>query len=191
LKNIFVGITGASGAVYAIYLLKELDKRNVNIGLSITNDGLININLELAASYSSPEEFVNDYRFANVELYNYKDFTAPVSSGSSAVDLCMIVPASMGCVGRIACGISSNLLERCADVVLKEKKKLLLLVREAPYNSIHLKNMLYLSEIGAIIMPASPAFYYKPVTIDDMINFIVGKIFDIIGIEHSLFKRWT
>jgi 4-hydroxy-3-polyprenylbenzoate decarboxylase len=191
LKNIFLGITGASGAVYAIRLLEELNKRDFNVSLTVTDDGLININLELSASYSSSEDFVNDFGFTNVTLYHYRDFAAPVSSGSNTADLCLVAPASMGCVGRIASGISSNLVERCADVVLKENKKLLLLVREAPYNSIHLRNMLYLSEIGVTIMPASPAFYYNPSNIDDMINFIVGKIFDIMGIEHNLFKRWT
>lgn len=190
MKRIFLGVTGASGSLYACKILKELSNKDIQIHLCVTNDGLINLNLEMNRSYESAEEFLTDMDIGNTINYDYKDFAAPVSSGSNAMDFYLVVPASMGCIGRISSGASTNLVERCADVALKEKRNLLVLVREAPYNTIHLKNMLFLSELGVTVMPASPAFYHNPESVDEIINFVVGKIFDIMGIDHCLFKRW-
>lgn len=189
MKKIFLGVTGASGAMYAVRLLELLDRRSdVALFCSITNDGITNINIETESEYESVEDLQD--MFPDTVFYDVKDFTAHVSSGSFMVDHYIIAPASMGCVGRIASGVSSNLIERCADVAMKERRDLILLFREAPLNTIHLENLLKLSKAGACIIPASPAFYHKPSNINELIDFMVGKIFDIIRLEHNLFKRW-
>lgn len=190
MKRYFVGITGASGVIYGLKLVKELSKNVDNqIFVSITPDGITNILLE-----SNLNDFneVKERYFSskNIALLDYKDLAASVSSGSFKVDAYIIAPASMGSIGRIASGISSNLIERCADVALKELRKLVILFREAPLNDIHLENLAKLSRCGAIIFPAAPGFYHNPKNIDELIDFIIGKIFDILNIEHSLFQRW-
>lgn len=118
------------------------------------------------------------------------DFWAGAASGSAAADAMIVVPCSMGTLGRISSGLSSNLLERAADVMLKERRPLLLVPRETPLNTIHLENMLRLSQAGAVILPAMPGFYQGPETIEDLVAFLAGKILDQLDIEHSLFTRW-
>lgn len=191
MKKIFVGITGASGALYGLKTVQELSRRDVEVNLCITPDGLVNLNIELGKNFSSADDFIKNFNLSNIINHDYKNFAAPVSSGSKPMDYYVVVPASMGCVGRIASGVSSNLIERCADVAMKESKKLILVVRETPFNTIHLQNMLSLSQAGVTIMPAAPGFYHKPKEIDDIISFIVGKIFDIMNISHNLFERWN
>lgn len=189
MRKIFLGITGASGALYGKKLIEELADK-CELHLCITPDGLTNINLELKTEYNSPEEFLNDLN-VNATLYDYKNFAAPVSSGSFMVDSYIIAPASMGFVGRAAGGISSNLIERCADVALKERRKLVILFREMPLSLIHMENLTRLTQAGAVCMPAAPGFYHDPQNIDDLISFVVGKIFDIIELQHELYKRWN
>lgn len=191
--RIFLGITGASGALYGLKLINELNKRSdVELHISITPDGVTNINLETDLSISNPLEMVDRLSLNRNKtfIYDFRDFAARPSSGSFKIDKYIICPASMGFVGRISAGISSNLLERVADVALKESRELVVVFRESPLNQIHLENLLKLSRAGAKIIPASPAFYHKPNKIEDLILFVVGKIFDIIGIEHELFQRW-
>jgi 4-hydroxy-3-polyprenylbenzoate decarboxylase len=189
MRRIFLGITGASGALYAKKIIEELQLKDVELHLCITPDGLTNINLELEQNFNRPEDFLSHIK-AEANLYDYKNFAAPVSSGSFNVDSYIVAPASMGFVGRAAGGISSNLIERCADVAMKERKKLVVLFRETPLNLIHLENLTRLTSAGAIVMPASPGFYHNPANINDLISFVAGKIFDIIDIEHNLYKRW-
>jgi len=191
MRRFFVGITGASGSLYGLKLIQELAScENNDIYVSVTPDGETNLKIETGCK--NIDEIKNKITVkSNVKFLDYLDFSAPVSSGSFKVDSYIIIPASMGSVGRIASGVSSNLIERCADVALKERRKLVIVFREAPLNNIHLKNLLELSRAGAIIFPAAPAFYHDPKSIDDLIDFIVGKIFDIINVEHSLFKRWN
>jgi len=188
MKRIFLGITGASGAVYGKKLIEELSDK-CELHLCITPDGLTNINLELSKDYDSPEDFLDELNSIAV-LHDYKNFAAPVSSGSFMVDSYIIAPASMGFVGRAAAGISSNLIERCADVAMKERRKLVVLFRETPLSLIHLENLTKLTRSGAVCMPAAPGFYHQPKSINDLISFVTGKIFDIIDIQHSLYKRW-
>jgi len=188
MKKIFLGVSGASGSLYALKLIDILsDMDDVELHLSVTPDGLTNINLETGNDYKSVKELAK----GNTVIHDYKNFAAGPSSGSFKVDHYIIAPASMGCVGRIAGGISSNLIERCADVAMKERRDLIILFREAPLNNIHLENLLKLSQSGAVIFPAAPAFYHQPENIDELINFVIGKIFDIIGINHELFNRWN
>lgn len=189
MRRVFLGVTGASGAVYAKDLITRLPEHACELHLCITPDALTNINLELKKEYLTPQQFINDIN-AKAVLHDYKNFAAPVSSGSFMVDSYIIAPASMGFVGRAAGGISSNLIERCADVALKERRKLLILFREMPLNLIHLENLTLLTRAGAVILPAAPGFYHNPSGIDELISFVTGKIFDIIGIEHNLYKRW-
>jgi 4-hydroxy-3-polyprenylbenzoate decarboxylase len=189
MKRVFLGVTGASGAVYAKDLIEQLPTHGCELHLCITPDALININLELQKDYRSPEDFLADIG-TDATLHDYKNFAAPVSSGSFKVDSYIVAPASMGFVGRAAGGISSNLIERCADVAMKERRKLIVLFREMPLNLIHLENMALLTRAGAVILPAAPAFYHNPTEIGQLISFVTGKIFDIMEIEHSIYKRW-
>ena len=122
--------------------------------------------------------------------YGGDDFFAPVASGSSAPDAMVVCPCSMGSLGRIAAGLSSSLLERVADVMLKEGRPLLLVPRETPLSAIHLENMLKLARLGVRIVPPMPAFYHHPQSLDDLVDFVVGKVLDQLGVEHRLFKRW-
>lgn len=190
MSRYFVGITGASGVMYGLKLVEELSKNVENqIFVAVSPDGITNILLETNLNDFKDVKKIY-FSSKNINLLDYKDFAASVSSGSFKVDAYIIIPASMGSIGRIASGISSNLIERCADVALKERRKLVILFREAPLNDIHLENLTKLSRSGAVILPAAPAFYHNPKKIDDLIDFIIGKIFDILNIEHSLFKRW-
>lgn len=188
MKRFFLGITGASGALYGKKLAEELAEAG-ELHLCITPDGLTNINIELGTDYQSPQDFLYSLN-RNAVLHDYKNFAAPVSSGSFPVDAYIVAPASMGFVGRTAGGISSNLTERCADVALKERRKLVILFREMPLSLIHMENLTKLTAAGAVCMPAAPGFYHNPQSVDDLISFVVGKIFDIIEVEHSLYKRW-
>src|SRR6185369_5457820 len=122
--------------------------------------------------------------------YAEDDFYAPIASGSSAADAMVVVPCSMGTLSRISCGNSGNLLERSADVMLKEGRPLVLVPRETPLNAIHLEHMLKLARLGVRIVPAMPAFYQRPQSLDDLVNFVVGKVLDSLGVEQSLFRRW-
>ena len=123
-------------------------------------------------------------------VYDINDSGAAVASGSFKVDNYIIAPASMGFIGRVANGVSSNLAERCADVAIKERRPLVILFREMPLSNIHLENLLKLNKSGVITMPAAPGFYHKPENINDLINFVSGKVLDILNIENNCFKRW-
>jgi len=199
-KKIIVGITGASGSVYARQFLKFLSGTNTEVYLIISPAGNKVIKHELGVDVLEPDEagskafldefLEHDSGTAKIRHVGYNDFFSEPASGSFISDGMVICPCSMGTIARIRHGISSNLLERSADVTLKEGRKLVLLPRESPFSSIHLENMLALSRMGARVVPASPAFYQHPQTIDDMVNFIVGKLADCFGIEHNLFPRW-
>ena len=126
----------------------------------------------------------------NVILYNNNDLSSAAASGSFKMENYIIAPASMGFVGRTANGISASLIERCADVALKERRPLIVLFREMPLSTIHLENLTKLSKSGAVIIPAAPGFYNRPETINDLVNFVTGKVLDVLGIENNCYKRW-
>ncbi|TCO75269.1 UbiX family flavin prenyltransferase [Marinisporobacter balticus] len=178
-----VAITGGSCAIYGVALLKALEQLGVETHLVVSRMGEYvvehecNMNLEELRSLASYS-------------YDNNDLAAAIASGSFKNDGMIIAPCSMNTVAAIANGISSNLVGRAADVTIKEGRKLIILPRETPLSVIHLENMLKLAKIGVKVMPASPGFYHQPQTIGDIVNIIVGRMLDQIGIEHNLMKRW-
>lgn len=192
-----IGITGASGVVYGVRLLDYLSAKGHKIYLSITKEGLLIIKDEVGLDLSGSETEVNKklkrYFKVSGEAISYfseDNLSSPVASGSVKIDGMIVAPCSMKALSGIANGFSSNLIERAADVTLKEKRLLIAVPRETPLNSIHLDNMLKLSKMGVHIVPPSPAFYNHPRSVDDMVDFIVGRILDCMNIENNLYKRW-
>ncbi len=196
MQSIVVGITGASGSIYGLRLVEELLRANQEVSLLLSSAGRQVLAYETGLQLdANPESCIRQLRdhFAageSLKYYGMDDFFVPAASGSNAPDAVVICPCSMGTLGRIAAGLSDSLLERVADVALKEKKTLLLVPRETPFNQIHLQNLLRVSQAGGQILPAMPAFYHKPKSIEDLVDFVVGKVLDQLGVAHQLFKRW-
>lgn len=193
LKSYTVGITGASGSIYGVRLVQELLKLDKKVNLVITEAGWQVLSHELAWDVNNREANLVKYFSENADnlfYYSILDFNAPIASGTYKSDGMIVIPCSMGTLSKIANGTSSNLLERAADVMLKESKPLVIVPRETPLNVIHLDNMLTLARAGAKIVPAMPGFYHNPKGIDDLVNHLVGKILDSLGVEHHLLKRW-
>jgi 4-hydroxy-3-polyprenylbenzoate decarboxylase len=196
MEPIVVAMTGASGAVYGLRIVEELLRSDRRVVLLLTASGLdvlrYETGLEWEGTTSQRRQLMRDYFDGSrlLEHYDERDMFAPVASGSSAAAATVVVPCSMGTAGRIAGGMSGNLIERVADVALKEGRPLLLVPRETPLNQIHLENLLRLSRAGARIVPAMPAFYHRPQQVEDLVNFVVGKVLDNLGIGHQLFQRW-
>lgn len=190
--KILVAITGASGSIYGLRLLEELLRGGHQVTLVASQSGLevcryeTGVELEDAAGLRQRWE-VSD---TGLTIRSATDLWAPEASGSAAPDAMVIAPCSMGTLGRIAHGNSANLIERAADVMLKEHRPLLLLPRETPFSTIHLENLLKLSQCGARIIPAMPGFYHRPASVDELVDFVVGKLLDQLGVEHQLFRRW-
>lgn len=195
IRHFVVALTGASGSIYGIRLVSELLRAGTRVSLILTEAGRQVLNHELGLDWSDEikqqRHQVQEY-FASiaVDCLELNDFWVGSASGSRAADAMIVIPCSMGTAGRIAAGLSSNLLERAADVMLKERHPLILVPRETPLNSIHLENLLRLSQAGAVILPAMPGFYHLPKDIDGLVAFVVGKVFDQLGLSHELFKRW-
>ena len=195
MRHLLVAMTGASGSVYGLRLTGELLRGGCRVSLLMSEPGRQVLNYATGLGWSSElpvrrGEVQAYFGSAQVEVLDNGDFFAPAASGSNPPDAMVIVPCSMGTAGRIAAGLSGTLLERAADVMLKERRPLLLVPRETPLNAIQLENLLRLSRAGAVIIPAMPAFYHKPQTLDDLVNFVVGKVLDQLGVEHRLFERW-
>lgn len=196
MKQIVVAITGASGSIYGLRLVEELLRGGSRVTLLLSKSGLEVLRYETGLEWQGTAEQLQQQmreHFGVAEALRHfaaDDLFAPVASGSSAPDAVVIAPCSMGTLGRIAAGISDNLIERVADVALKERRELLLLPRETPLNQIHLQNLLRLSQAGAQIVPAMPAFYHRPTQLCELVDFMVGKLLDCLGIEHQLFPRW-
>lgn len=193
-ERITVAITGASGAGYGLRLVETLLEKKIKVNLIISKWGFEIIKNECNVDFRKdfPQSVWRFFKGKNyLMVYDDNNLSADISSGSSGNRAMTIIPCSMGTLGRIASGISSTLIERSADVVLKEKGKLIVVPRETPLNAIHLENMLRLERAGAHIIPAMPAFYHKPKRINDLIDFVVGKVLDALGIEHDLYRRWV
>jgi 4-hydroxy-3-polyprenylbenzoate decarboxylase len=193
--RVTVGVTGASGAIYAEKLVEYLSEKIERTYLVMTSTAEKVIQHELASQSSLLLSCLNGnlepVKREKIRVFKNTDLFAPIASGTSVPDAMIVVPCSMGTLGRIAGGLSSNLLERAADVTLKERKKLILAVRESPLHTIHLQNMTKLSELGAFITPLMPGFYNHPSSIDDIVDFMVGKILDQLEISHELYKKWN
>jgi flavin prenyltransferase len=182
-QRLVVGITGASGAIYGLKVLKALREIKVETHLVISRSAQITVahELEMTASELS--------KLADV-VYRVDDIGAAISSGSFPTMGMIVAPCSVRTLAEIASGVTSSLLTRAADVILKERRKLVLMVRETPFHLGHLRAMTAVTEMGAIVMPPVPAFYAKPKTLDDMVDHSVGRALDLLGIENHLVRRW-
>jgi 4-hydroxy-3-polyprenylbenzoate decarboxylase len=197
MKNIALAITGASGVQYGVRLLQCLLSAGAHVQLMISDAAFEVMEIETDIRWPRDHRLLAEYLTKTykvdsqqLRIYGKQQWLAPVASGSSPLDAMVIVPCSGGTLSSISCGASNNLIERAADVALKERRQLILVPREAPYSRIHLENMLKLTEMGAVIIPASPGLYQRPQSVEDMIDFIVARILDQLSIEQKLLPIW-
>lgn len=195
--EVTLAFAGASGAAYGLRLLEQLLLVNTNVSLVISPAGLMVINDETDLTLPGNPQKIADYLSARysakkgqLKVYGKDQWSSPLASGSGSPKTMVVCPCSAGCLSAIALGASNNLLERAADVVIKEQGKLILLVREMPLSVIHLEHMLSLARLGVCVMPASPGFYFKPEKVTDIVDFVVARILDQLGIPHQLGSRW-
>ena len=179
-----VAITGASGIAYGVRLLEALKASNCTTSLILSEDGAKVLKLET-------DKRPQDLKKLATRSYTNRDMAAPIASGSRGFDAMVICPCTMSTAAKIACGISDNLITRAASVALKERRRLVVVPRETPMSTIHLRNLSTLSEAGAIVLPAAPAFYGRPVSVSDLVDFIAGRVLDSLGIENRLYRRWA
>lgn len=196
-KTVALAITGASGAAYGLRLLECLLEAGVNVPLMLSSPGQVVIAMETDLKLPGPpreaERYLSEYYGAEpgqLQVYGKDQWTAPLASGSGAPDAMVVCPCTSGTLAAIATGSSDHLLERAADVVIKEQRKLILVHREMPVSAIHLEHMLKLARLGVVIMPANPGFYQRPQKIEDLVDFVVARILDHLGVEHQLVPRW-
>ncbi|MBU2642855.1 MAG: flavin prenyltransferase UbiX [Thiobacillus sp.] len=197
LNTVTLALSGASGMAYGLRLLECLLAADIDVNLLVSHAAHLvtkqELGVALPARASDLEHQLSDSlntRDGQLRVYGREDWNAPVASGSNPADAMVICPCSMGTLAAIAHGTSDNLIERAADVMLKEHKQLILVPREAPFSTLHLENMLKLSRMNAVILPANPGFYHRPQSVEDIIDFIVARILDQLGIEHALMARW-
>jgi 4-hydroxy-3-polyprenylbenzoate decarboxylase len=196
-ETITLAMTGASGAVYGLRLLECLVKTGQHVNLLVSSPAQIVLAMETdlkipGAAKEMQKFFEERYsaRPGQLQVFGKEQWTAPIASGSGVSRAMVVCPCTSGTLAAIACGSSDNLLERAADVVIKEQRKLVLVPREMPFSAIHLEHMLKLSRLGVVIMPASPGFYHHPASIDDLVDFVVARILDHLQIAHDLVPRW-
>ncbi len=196
-KTVALAFTGASGMPYGIRLLEMLLAKDVQVYLLYSQVAQVVAQQEMQISLPSrtkeAEEFLNS-RFnvaeGQLRVFGRGEWFAPVASGSNPADAMVICPCTMGTLAAVAMGLNQKLIERAADVMIKEKRQLILVPREMPFSVIHLENMLKLAHSGAVIMPANPGFYHHPECVQDMIDFVVARILDHLGVAHYLMPRW-
>jgi len=196
-NRLALALTGASGMPYGLRLLEYLLQNGQEVDLLISSAARVVLrmesDLELPATPVAAQEYLLD-RFGGspkqLRVYGQEQWSAPIASGSSAPRAMVICPCTSGTLAAIAMGNSDNLLERAADVVLKERRPLLLVHREMPVSAIHIEHMLKLARLGVTIMPASPGFYHRPVSVDALVDFVVARILDHLGVDHDLLPRW-
>ena len=197
MKTITLAMTGASGAPYTLRLIEQLLKAEVQVQFVCSQPGQIvmamETELKLPSSPQQMQKTLQDYFHCDAEqlvVFGKDQWTAPPASGSSVADAMIVCPCTTGSLAAIAQGISNNLIHRAADVILKERRKLILVPRETPFSSIHLQNMLTLSNLGAVILPPNPAFYQGVESVQDLIDFVVSRILDQLDIDNQLSPRW-
>ena len=197
MKRITLALTGASGMGYGIRLLECLLRAGCRVDLLVSSAARIvarqELDLTLPADTGDLAAFF-DARFSGhggtLAAYGKEEWFAPAASGSNPADAMVVCPCTMGAVAAIAHGMADNLIERAADVMLKEKRPLILVPRETPFSLIHLRNMTLLAEAGATILPANPGFYHRPQSVDQVVDFIVARVLDHLGVPHDLMARW-
>jgi len=197
LNTVTLALSGASGMAYGLRLLECLLAADIDVNLLVSQAAHLvakqELGVALPARASDLENQLSDSlntRDGQLRVFGREDWNAPVASGSNPADAMVVCPCSMGTLAAIANGMSDNLIERAADVMLKEQKQLILVPREAPFSTLHLENMLKLSKMNAVILPANPGFYHRPQSVEDIIDFIVARILDQLGIQHTLMARW-
>ncbi len=197
-ERISIAITGASGVQYSLRLIEVLLASGYPLNIIISKAALLVFAMEMDIQLGNQPQVQKERLLSLVkcndpslvEVYGIEDWSAPMASGSNVSKAMVIVPATTGTLSAVATGQSNNLIERAADVMMKERKPLVIVLRETPFNAIHLKNMLTLTEAGAIVMPANPGFYHMPKTVEDIIDFMVARILDQLNIEHDLMNKW-
>ena len=196
--KLVLGIAGASGSIYPARFIKKLLELNGETFLIVSPASIRIFREEYETNVNNPQEIIdfiiNRWQITNIHnkihFRPFADIGADIASGSNTWQATVILPCSMKTIASINAGLTENLIERCADVTLKERRRLIVVPRETPYNQIHLRNMLSLDQAGAIILPASPGFYQIPRTIDDLGDFIAGRIFNLLGVDAGLFPKW-
>ncbi len=196
-QTIAIAWTGASGIQYGLRLLECVLQSGRSVALMVSKPAQVVVGLEtdlsLPGRVADMEKFLTD-RFGaesgQLSVYGRDQWTAPLASGSAVPDAMVVCPCTTATVSAIANGASRSLIERAADVVIKERNKLVLVVRETPFSTIHLENMLRLAQAGAVVLPACPGFYHRPSTVDELVDFIVARVLDQLGIGHALLKPW-
>ena len=196
-KTVALAITGASGVQYGLRLLECLLAAEVRVYLLISQAGQVVLQMEagldLPARPAEAEGFLNEQFSAapgQLRVFGRQQWTAPVASGTNPPDAMVVCPCTTGTLATIAAGACQDLIDRAADVALKEGRKLILVVRETPFSIVHLENMLRLARAGAVIMPANPGFYFNPTTVDEVIDFMVARVLDHLAVPHRLMRRW-
>jgi len=194
---IAVAFTGASGIQYGLRLVECLLAADRNVHLMVSQAAQVVANMETDLKLPSRPEEMQRYLAGHLnvpperlQVFGRQQWTAPVASGTNPPQALVVCPCTTGTLATIANGVCDDLIDRAADVVLKERRKLILVVRETPYSAIHLENMLRLTQAGAVIMPANPGFYFRPQSVNDLVDFIVARILDHLGIAHRLSERW-
>ncbi len=197
IETLTLAMTGASGAPYTLRLMQLCLQANIHIQFICSQPGQIVMGMEsdlkLTGSPQKMQQQLTAYFDTDpscISVYARDQWTSPVASGSSVSDAMVICPCTMGSLASIACGVSDNLIHRAADVIIKERKKLILVPRETPFSSIHLENMLKLSNLGVVILPPNPGFYQGVETPADLVDFVVARILDQLGIENDISPRW-
>lgn len=194
-----LAVTGASGALYACSTARSLIDLGHDIYITVTDPGRRVLREELSwdlpalrdpGFLPSLEKYLGREGTSRLTYFDCSDVGAPIASGSFRTDGMIVVPCSMSTLAGIAAGVSENLVERAADIMLKEHRPLILVPRETPFNQIHLRNMLELARMGVHIVPACPGFYHNPQTFDDLAHFMAGKVLDLLNIDHNLYQRW-
>lgn len=195
--TVTLALTGASGMAYALRLLESLLTADRKVYLLYSQAAQIVAKQELDISFPSSSRDLQTllrerhaHLSGQLQVFGREEWFAPIASGSNVADAMVVCPCTMGTLSAIAMGMSDNLIERAADVTLKEQRKLILVPRETPFSAIHLENMLKLSRLGAVILPANPGFYHHPASVQDLVDFVVARILDHLGVPHRLMERW-